>query len=770
MLKSLWGNNKEIEMKELILNQKTKQTFIVKAFISLFLGFVFIRGSIFNGIYPFALAIMASVKLSIAPFSLLGILIPSMIFEPDYNSYYYIAASFIILFIKAVYHLITKDEKLSLNIIIASVATIIKSVCFIIIDEADSGAVVLLVAELFLTAGFTYFFSVANEYLNNNKIISISVLSAKEYASLTLFILSIIVSINSFNIGTVNLSMLITTYLILLIASISSKDSVYFSIAISAGLMITNYKDLAFYSVMPLSALIISAFKPAGKYLTTTLYLLVSFSGVILLRFSEESISLLLDTVIGSVLFVLTPQKVLKKVFSYEIAESRVMEIKEILTKKLKNASFSMNILASVLEKLSSKNNNKNKISDSSIISASAEKICKKCSSCSMCWGVKFNDLTDILNKALNSFKNNEPFIAPKYFIDLCPKNKELINDLKVRFENVKNNNIQVGKISVVKSAITENYKSLSFLLSEMADDISKIYEIDNEETKLLSDILNSENIIFSSSTVLHLAGERTSYEFTTNEELSDEKLLSIIEKMGKKKNESFSIPVKTATLNGNTYNFTENQNYEIITETIYLNKKNDEISGDNVLTFGTNGFDYLILADGMGSGKTAARDSILTTNVIRELVLGGLNLRSVIKTAGTMLLSNTDNESATAVDLVKIDKYTGEMSLIKAGGAPTFIKQGCKVTKLYGETIPIGIIGDIKLYEKEIVLSENDVIVNISDGVMNDGTEWLNAILSIKKNKSIDEIKTAIINYINRNGITFSDDATITISILNKI
>ena len=46
-------------------------------------------------------------------------------------------------------------------------------------------------------------------------------------------------------------------------------------------------------------------------------------------------------------------------------------------------------------------------------------------------------------------------------------------------------------------------------------------------------------------------------------------------------------------------------------------------MSGDNVLTFGTSGFDYLILADGMGSGKAAARDALLTTSVIKELVLG---------------------------------------------------------------------------------------------------------------------------------------------------
>lgn len=758
-------------MKEIVLKQKEKMKFGAMASLACVLGFIFSAGSIFDNIYPFLPAVIAATKLPYSAFALIGGVLSGFIFDFQEYLIYYIGSSVLILSVKVFFLLLKKTESRISKLVTVIISSAVKTVVYIITVTPDMPEAVLISSEILITAGYTYFFSVSAEYISRHINKELTVISLKERSSVIMSASALIISLCCFYISDVSLGTLAASYIILAVGSSNEKMSVYVSVAFSAALVLNNPDAVQFFSILPVAALTVSAFRPAGKYLVCTIYITICALGSALLMFTPEALQLLLDTLIGAVLYVLTPKKYISLVFPAEITEGyNTPELKEVLGEKLKNASGSMNVLASVLEKLSIPKETKSRITSSGVISKTADKVCRKCASSGTCWGVRYNDLTDVLEKAVNDIGRGESYSPPKYFTDLCPKSAVLLEELKNTYERERENRLQDGKLVVVKNAISETYRSLAFLLSEMSAEITKIYSVDNSAAKKLSEILKSERLDYSNVSVLHLAHGRTSYEFSVKSEIPDDILLNITDRMSAVKNESFSIPVLKPSDKGCIYSFTENQNYEIITETLYLNKKSDNISGDNVISFSSSGYDYIILSDGMGCGKSAAMDSMITTGALKELILGGLTVKSAVKTAGTMLLSKTDSEGSCAVDIIKTDKYTGETYFLKAGGAPTFVRQGCKVIKLDGDTMPIGIIGETKFIEKTLTLQENDVIVTMSDGVSEQDTDWLKGILSVKKNSSVDDIKRAIESYTQKNGITFSDDATVSISMLTTL
>ncbi|MDE5569588.1 MAG: SpoIIE family protein phosphatase, partial [Ruminococcus sp.] len=153
------------------------------------------------------------------------------------------------------------------------------------------------------------------------------------------------------------------------------------------------------------------------------------------------------------------------------------------------------------------------------------------------------------------------------------------------------------------------------------------------------------------------------------------------------------------------------------------------KISGDSSSVFADGtGVNYIVLSDGMGSGKNAAIDSHLVIGMFRRLICGGMSCSSAIKLVNSIMVTKSREESFATLDVVKIDLDTCQMTSIKSGAAATIIRKGEDVIKISSPTFPIGISTQAELYISEHELAKGDMIVMFSDGI----TE--NAYLFIKE------------------------------------
>lgn len=132
-----------------------------------------------------------------------------------------------------------------------------------------------------------------------------------------------------------------------------------------------------------------------------------------------------------------------------------------------------------------------------------------------------------------------------------------------------------------------------------------------------------------------------------------------------------------------------------------------------------------LLLSDGMGTGKSAALDSAMTVSLLESLLSAGAGFEAALSIVNAALLSRGDERLCT-VDAAMIDLYAPRLTCRKAGAAPSYLCRGGRVRRLEQSALPIGVLGGAEAASSTLALQEGDVLVLVSDGLTDDGGEWI--------------------------------------------
>lgn len=147
--------------------------------------------------------------------------------------------------------------------------------------------------------------------------------------------------------------------------------------------------------------------------------------------------------------------------------------------------------------------------------------------------------------------------------------------------------------------------------------------------------------------------------------------------------------------------------------------KAGEKVSGDTVSFFETNdGHFYCLLSDGMGSGRDAALVSRLAAIMLEKLLTMGADKAEAIRMLNDALLEK-EKEIFATIDLLEIDRYTGQAVLIKAGAAPTMLLRRGTCRRFEAKTPPAGILRDVIAEKRTFRLQKGDLLLMLSDGVL---------------------------------------------------
>lgn len=162
--------------------------------------------------------------------------------------------------------------------------------------------------------------------------------------------------------------------------------------------------------------------------------------------------------------------------------------------------------------------------------------------------------------------------------------------------------------------------------------------------------------------------------------------------------------------------------------------KEGQRVSGDSLTWFRTAGKLYLLLSDGMGSGREAQRESQMTLRLLEQLLTAGIDPDPALRTLNAALnLRSDDQGSFTTIDLLAVDLTGGQGALYKYGAAPTYLKRQGSVRRLTGSALPAGLqdVSDAPTPSR-FPLEENTFVLMISDGVADAGDDqWLQDLLA---------------------------------------
>ncbi len=158
---------------------------------------------------------------------------------------------------------------------------------------------------------------------------------------------------------------------------------------------------------------------------------------------------------------------------------------------------------------------------------------------------------------------------------------------------------------------------------------------------------------------------------------------------------------------------------YQVETAAAQCAVHEDEPCGDAFDSFfDGDGCRYLVLSDGMGTGRHAAVDAKIVLRSFRTLVQSGMDCEDAAKTVNAIMLTKSGEERFATLDVAKIDTETAAVTLYKYGAGPTLIKHGDRVTLCQAATNPIGIVHSAEPYTTVFTLSDGDFLFLLSDGL----------------------------------------------------
>ena len=351
----------------------------------------------------------------------------------------------------------------------------------------------------------------------------------------------------------------------------------------------------------------------------------------------------------------------------------------------------------------------------------------------------------------------------------------QMVRVINMSYKISKSNFVWQKKMEASRKNIKTQLNGVSKAISNMAEEIKEDAEKEGEykDKKIqIIEILKQRNIEIKE---IYIKKED---RFIVDIYLSEikEKNISVIEKtltdvLGEKVvlNKENSIEEKISFISEDKYIMAIGKNEAV--------KDKSEISGDNKIELKLKDGKYLVaISDGMGSGKEANESSKKALTMLKSLLEAGFKKEESLELINSSLL-NQEKEIYSTLDILIVDLYKGKLEFIKNGACPTYIKNGKKVQIIKASSLPAGIVEDSKLqvYDKDI--SNGDILLMCSDGILDSNVEyknkelWLKYLLEDIETQNTKKIADIVLNESidNNYGIAKDDMTVIVCKFLDK-
>lgn len=374
------------------------------------------------------------------------------------------------------------------------------------------------------------------------------------------------------------------------------------------------------------------------------------------------------------------------------------------------------------------------------IIDNLANSICQNCSLRTFCWEEKFYTTYHSMFKIISLMEENIPIddhTLPNFIKEYCANRKGVVEELEEQFEKLKLNSMWKEKISENRLLVAEQLEEISKIMKEMAKNIyiNPTFKKDVEE--LLLEELRKNKVDVVDVIAFELEKDNIEIHVEVDNVYKDENRYDRVKKIV---SDVLGLPLKgefnVSKLNDKRqkYRFIKGSRYSALTEVVAMPNHMNKISGDNY-TFGEGeNIYYSAISDGMGVGKKAHSESNTAINLLEKFIEAKFDKELALRTINSILMLSSNHEMFTTFDISLIDLYTGKLQLVKTGAPATFIKKKDRVEVVNSQSLPVGILKDVDFNVYEDYLEDGDIIIMVSDGVLDANEEVDNSELWMKE------------------------------------
>lgn len=275
------------------------------------------------------------------------------------------------------------------------------------------------------------------------------------------------------------------------------------------------------------------------------------------------------------------------------------------------------------------------------------------------------------------------------------------------------------------RDAVIVQFRELATIIEEFSRQMEKAVDVTGERQAVVKTMFRRHHMLVKHMLVVEYENKQREAYLTVRTThgvcLTAREAANVLgQAMGRQKWNPARDSRAIVTRQAATLRFVEEGKYHMLYGMAHVPKDGEEVSGDNYTFFrNLEGQVIMSLADGMGSGVRASRESERIIELTEQLIEAGFSARASLKLVNTVLLLAGKEQHPAAVDLMCVDLHTGVLEAMKLGAAASFIIGRDGVELLEAGDVPIGILNPIEPVLLSKKLWDEDRVVMVSDGVL---------------------------------------------------
>lgn len=497
-----------------------------------------------------------------------------------------------------------------------------------------------------------------------------------------------------------------------------------------------------------LGGLLAGLFAPLGKGFCCAALLLGETAAVFLFAQDQRAYIILAEALAASGMFWLLPARVLNLIRVWMGGEAADMggAVGDLLLSQLRGAGEAMADIArtteAVADKLMEKQGQSFDMPDR-IYRDTVQQVCQKCPNGIKCWAGHYGEAAAGLGRLDALLQQGNGIITPEAvqgcFPEGCIRPEEFAvkaqRDFQAHLEQKEKKRLSTR----VRGVVTDQFEGMALVMEGMVRQLRGLHRSGQDVEKRILSYCQKNRLEVKKLSCYENEEGRLSIELELPvsqwERLESSRRLStaaLTAELGTLCERQFSAPKADIGEAQAHLRFCEQPRYRLKTGSAQISAAGSRISGDTFSAFvDERQKAVLLISDGMGTGPRAAMDSAMASGLLSRLISAGIGPAASLKLVNAALLVKSEEESLATIDLASVDLYTGQVQFFKAGAAPTFLRRGGRAGSVEAASLPAGILQDVAFERACVTLREGDMVVMVSDGVVQADGDWLSRELN---------------------------------------
>ncbi len=719
---------------------------IIKMLLSGFVGFCFSQLNALGDMSPFAVSFLSVLPFEFCFPCFIGSALGYFIALPWQFALKYTAAlSVTVLFRLFVHRCFPKIDGSTANYIMAFFSLFSAGMVTLLFSEYTFMNTALVILESVLgVCSCTFFLRAFKTPVFNT---GISHLQAKDSISLVLSLCIFLLCMSGFTLEGVSPARILSCLTVMFAALYKGSSAGAVTGVCTGAALCINPEFRHLFPAYALGGLVSGVFSPFGQIGTASAFALCYAAVCVISGMDEGFIISLIEMGIAFAAFLIVPVKYISSLqdFLQKSGMTGDNPVNKQVSAHLKKAANNIYDVSKIVSTVSDKLDNVINPELNLLFANIQQKVCDGCENKSDCWSRNFNSTaTDILRLTGIEKRNKGKRPLEK----ICKRSQQLLSFTAVSKKDYTDSIATKMKIKEMRRVLTDQFSGIGDFLFEISEQVSESRIIDTaRSTAIRTAIQDSGTYIDALSYYTNSVGSVT-VEITILDKIYDfdrKKVKTIIELMTKR---FFDSPKIKTTESRTTIIYTEKLPFTAQAGFYQKPLKENTVCGDTVaITEGCCNNFCALISDGMGTGKRAAVDSVLTASLMKKLLSAGFSFNSALKIVNSSLIAKSTDESISTIDGAEINLYTGKADFYKAGAAISFVRKSNNVVTVEKSSLPLGVIRDISFARHTATLEAGDIILLLSDGVTAGDCGWISDELLSWSTNSMEDLARHIVN-----------------------